>query len=167
MTSFADTPEWYERLDFQILQNGWISTYWQPAILNNDLQWFNNNHFRVVDFDCANWKDEAIMHDEIKVKLDFPAYYGSNLNALNDCLCDIEIPNEGLVVVFKNFQHVAKQYAHDLLDIFANKARLHMLFGRKLLTLIQVDDPNFEIPAVGACPVSWNRKERLNSKRGM
>lgn len=34
--------------------------------------------------------DAAKMHDYLKEMLDFPEYYGKNLDALHDCLTDLE-----------------------------------------------------------------------------
>lgn len=34
--------------------------------------------------------DAAQMHDYLKQQLDFPEYYGKNLDALHDCLTDLQ-----------------------------------------------------------------------------
>ena len=49
----------------------------------------------VHDFDCAAWKSEDDFHDAVSTALKFPGWYGRNINAFSDCLCDIEIPEEG------------------------------------------------------------------------
>ena len=167
MTFFQDKPEEWQRLDYRILQNGWTSLYWQQQILEKDINWFRNENFKVVDFDCANWIDTKHLHIDFKAKLSFPGYYGGNLDALNDCLSEVEINDGGLIIVFYHFQNVPNDIAHALLDIFANNSRRHMLFGKKFLTLVQVDDPNYQIEPVGACTVLWNGAEWLNSKRGL
>ena len=156
MAIFKDTPDDWQRLDYTIFQNGWSNLYWRQDILDNDINWFNTEKFEVIDFDCTKWSDHKRLHRDLKDKLNFPDYYGNNLNALNDCLSDIEMNDVGLVVVFRHFQFLDKKIAHSLLDIFANNSRRHILFGNRLLTLVQVDNPNYEIDDVGACPVSWN-----------
>src|SRR5678809_1679452 len=90
------------------------------------------------------------------------SYYGENLDALNDCLSDIEINEPGLVIVFRHFQIVDKDIAHSLLDIFARNSRLHNLFGKRLLTLVQVDNPNYQIDPVGSSSVLWNGAESVS-----
>ena len=67
--------------------------------------------------------------------------------------CHIDGHDTGSVIVFKIFECVEKSYAHDLRDIFAANARSHMLFGKKLITLVQVSDPAFETGLVGATAV--------------
>jgi len=155
------------RLDWQILQNGWTSLYYQISILDNDLNWFRSEKYEIIDFDCQLWTEEERMHKDFKKKLDFPDYYGENFNALNDCLSEYEIKGSGTVIVFHNFHNVDKSIAHTLLDIFALSSRQHILFGEKLLTFVQVDNPNYQIEPVGATPVLWNGAEWLNSNRGL
>ena len=167
MAFFENNPDEWQRLDWQVLQNGWTSLYWQQNILDNDIDWFKKENYNIVDFDCTKWTDTNKIHKDLKKHLDFPDYYGENFNALNDCLSDLEINDTGLVIVFKHFQTVDKYIAHGLLDTFARNSRLHNLFGKRLLTLVQVDNPKYEIEAVGSYEVLWNGAEWLNSKRGL
>jgi len=167
MAVFKNNPEDLQRLDYRIFQNGWSSLYWRENVLDTDIHWFRQAGYEVIEFDCTSWTDEAIFHSEIKNKLRFPAYYGRNLDALNDCLSDLEFNEAGKLIAFRHFQFVDSNLAHNILDIFAGSSRLHLLFGDKLLTLVQVDDPNYEIALVGGCPVLWNGAEWLNSKRSI
>ena len=105
------------------------------------------------------------MHSQLKEKLDFPDYYGENFDALRDCLSDLNIIKTGLVLVFRHLDTIKKQIAHAILDIMADSARLHMLFGDRIITLAQVDDPDYEIDPVGQTSVLWNGQEWLNSRR--
>jgi RNAse (barnase) inhibitor barstar len=167
MAVFENNPDEWQRLDWQILQNGWTSLYWQQSILNKDLDWFKKEKYNIVDFDCTKWTDDNQIHKDLKKQLYFPDYYGENLNALNDCLSDLEINETGLVICFRHFQIVDKDLAHSLLDVFARNSRLQSLFGKRLLTLVQIDNPKYEINAVGSYEVLWNSAEWLNSKRGL
>lgn len=156
-----------QRIDWKILQNGWASLYWRPQVLNKDLDWLRKEKFEVIIFDCSNWMQTEKIHKALKKQLHFPDYYGENLDALNDCLSDLQINENGTIIVFEHFQFVDRSYAHRLLDVFANNSRRHILFGKKLLTLAQVEDPNYQIPPIGACPVLWNNSEWLNKNRGL
>ena len=167
MAVFENNPDEWQRLDWQILQNGWTSLYWQENILDKDLDWFKKEKYNIVYFDCTKWTDTNQIHNDLKKQLDFPDYYGENLNALNDCLSDIEIKETSLVIAFRHFQTIDKDIAHSLLDIFARNSRLHNLFGKRLLTLVQVDNPNYQIDPIGSSSVLWNGAEWLDSKRGL
>ncbi len=46
--------------------------------------------FTVID--CSYVTGPESLHDALKVALDFPDYYGKNLDALFDCLTDIQSP---------------------------------------------------------------------------
>jgi RNAse (barnase) inhibitor barstar len=167
MAIFQNTPEEWQRLDYKIFLNGWTSLYWQHAILNNDIRWFKAESYKIIEFDCSKWSDLNQLHDDLKDSLRFPDYYGKNFNALNDCLYDIEITETGLLIVFLHFDCLEKVIAHNLLSIFTDSSRQHILFGQRLLTLVQVDDPNYKIEGIGTCAVSWNDAEWLNSKRNL
>lgn len=154
-----------EGLDWYILQNGWTSLYWRTSILEEDLKWFEKENYVIIEFNCKTWNNDKMMHGELKAKFDFPDYYGENLNALRDCLSDLNIIRTGLVIVLRHLDNVNKKTAHAILDIFADNARLHMLFGNRIITLAQVDDPDYEIEPVGQTNVIWNGQEWLNSSR--
>jgi RNAse (barnase) inhibitor barstar len=160
MAAFPDDLYFlHDRLDWKIFQNGWSSLYHKTEILEKDLDWFTNAGFRAIFIDCSAWSSHGAMHDDLQKALSFPGFYGKNLDAFNDCLTDIEIPGEGLVVVLRSFDLVEKETAYSIVDIFAQNSRHHILFGRKLLLLLQVTTPTFQLPAVGACPVFWNGAE--------
>jgi len=104
MATFQNNPEERQRLDYRVLQNGWSSLYWQQQVLDADLNWFKNQNFDIARFGCTNWKDVDNIHNDFKTKLNFPDYYGENLDALNDCLSDTEINDSGTIIVFHHFQ---------------------------------------------------------------
>ena len=60
------------------------------------------------------------IHNALKNGLNFPDYYGGNLDALWDCLTDF-IDNN-VVIILKNYQFVEKankEYAEKILRVFA------------------------------------------------
>lgn len=54
----------------------------------------------IVDFRKVNNIAEA--HKELKASLNFPDYYGENLDALNDCLSEIDKEHLVYVLSYKN-----------------------------------------------------------------
>ncbi|MGE3272420.1 MAG: hypothetical protein AB7P40_26970, partial [Chloroflexota bacterium] len=60
-----------------------------------------------------------------------------------------------------------QQAALAILDIIEDGSRWHLLFGRRLVALVQTDDPELEFERVGARPVTWNRREWLRAQRGL
>lgn len=165
MTIFHNNPDEWQRIDWSILQNGWTCLYWKNEILEKDLEWFKKENYSLVEFDSKTWTNEKEMHKQLKEKLNFPDYYGENFDALNDCLSDLEILNVGQIVTFRHLDSLDSKRVHILLDVFANNSRLQMLFGKRLIVLVQVDNPNYQIENVGATTVMWNGAEWLNSNR--
>jgi RNAse (barnase) inhibitor barstar len=158
-------------LDRQILQRGAICLYFRPEVLEEDVKWFRENQYLIHQFDCATWNSEDDFHTDVDQKLGFPDYYGGNLNAFNDCLSDIEVPDSsGTVLVFLRFDAFAKEFpqvAWNVLDIIETNSRRLLLTGQRLIALVQSDDPAISFEPVGACAVSWNSREWLNNNRGL
>lgn len=89
------------------------------------------------------------MHRDFKEKLNFPDYYGENFAALNDCLSDLNIINTGMVFVFWHMDNLDQKTIHALLNMMAYQNRIHLLFGRRLITLVYLENPDFKIDPVG------------------
>ena len=161
----------YQRLDWALLQNGAISLYHSSVILAEDTAWLAAHGYAVHNFDCATWESEDDFHDVVSAALNFPGYYGRNLAAFNDCLSDIDIPEEGgCALAFRRYDHFAAhqpQVAQWVLEDIQQNSRRMSLWGLRLLALLQSDDPRLEFQQVGACSVGWNRREWLHSARGL
>src|ERR1044072_5062261 len=152
-------------------QDGAVPLYFRPEFLAEDAVWLKAHLYRLDEFDCSSWDSVEAMHEAVAKGLEFPDYYGRNLDGLNDCLRDIEIPEaSGRVIVFHRYDLFASKFpreSYHLLDIIETNSRLHLLLGRRLLALVQSDDPTISFDSVGAHPVSWNRREWLNKRRGL
>jgi RNAse (barnase) inhibitor barstar len=117
------------------------------------------------------------MFDDLADRLRFPAYFGRNLDALNDCIRDVASHEygwpadaTGLVIVlraFDAFATVDRRTAQIMLNIVAHQARTATLFGNRIICLVQSNDPQLSFEPVGAMPVLWNDAELLNSSRGL
>ena len=57
--------------------------------------------------------------------------------------------------------------AEALLDIFAGTSRYKLLTGRRLITLVQADEPSIRFEKLGGVSAEWNRREWLNKDRGL
>jgi RNAse (barnase) inhibitor barstar len=165
MAVFKNDPSEWNNLDWTILRNGSISLYWRQEYLNSDIEWFLNEKYTLVRFDCSTWVNTSKMHQDLHDQLKFPEYYGGSFNALNDCLEDIEIEGTGLITVFEHSDLLQKDTRQALLDVFDRASRFHMLMGNRLINLIQIDNPDTEFEPVNACPVIWNNREWMAADR--
>jgi hypothetical protein len=171
VTAFRDHPSEFERLDWRILQNGAIALYYRPAILDEDAAWLAQQGYRVHHLDGARWESAADFHAEAKRVLGFADHYSGSLGALNDSLGELEVPNDGgMAIVLRRFDVLTRRdarLAHALLDALESASRHFLLFGKRLIALVQSDDPRIRFERVGERPVCWNAREWLDSNRGL
>mgnify|MGYP000942301743 CR=1 FL=1 len=154
-------------LDLSLLQNSPVTLYHLREVLDDDLQKLANCKYRNVIFDCSTWQSEMDLHRAFADQLQFPNYYGHNFDALNDCLGDANIIDQDTAVVLLHFNDFSRENprAWLVLDIIANASWFHLLFGTRLLGLVQSTDPQISFESVGARPVIWNPREWFDSSR--
>jgi hypothetical protein len=178
MAAFTDDPAEWERLDWRLLQNGPIAMYHKRNLLSEDVSWLRDHRYEVYEFNCEGWTSETIVHDEFKRSLNFPDYYGHNLDALHDSLSDISIPQNGGValVLYRYDSYVAvggltaasrRSYAEVILDILAATSQVLLLTGRRFLVMIQSDDPRIRFGKLACISATWNPREWLDKNRGL
>lgn len=160
------TPELTK--DIEILRDGPICKYYKNSILDNDVNWFIENRFDVYDVNVKKWNKNNL-HKELKTNLNFPDYYGENLNAFSDCLGDMMNPRyKGVVIVLRGideFLNNSKESAEAILDIIAEESRAWLLEDQKLIALVQSNNPHLELPRLGGISPNWNSAEWFNSER--
>jgi hypothetical protein len=169
MSPFDLDVELTHDLDFRLVMNGFVTLFWRPEILATAVGWLEDHGYEVNQLDAAVWDAEAQMYRAMSDALNFPDYFGHNMNALNDCMRDVVSgdygwPAEatGLVLVLSGYDAFAARCptaSQVLLDILADHGRSAALFGRRLLFLVQTNDPQIVFSPVGARPVNWNDAE--------
>ena len=154
--------------DIEILRNGPICKYFKNSILDEDLIWFSNSNFEIIEMYCQNWSRKNA-HEKLKLALNFPDYYGENLDAFADCLSDMYNKRyRGLILVFRRYDHFVEEdgkFAEAILDIIARESRAWLLSGQKLIGLVQSDNPDLNFPKLGGTSPDWNAAEWLNEYR--
>ena len=148
----------------------WPSTT-SSTVLSQDLAWFRQQGYVIHELDAAKWPSPAEFHTDVQRVLSFPPYYGKNLASWVDCVAEIAVPDaSGMAVVFRRYDTFAKaqpQLAQTILDSLETTSRRFLFTGRRLLALVQSDDPRIRFERVGAMPVTWNPREWLDSDRGV
>jgi hypothetical protein len=165
------------RVGAELLRSSAVTLFHRRTLLGQATRSLREAGYHVVEIDVAHCATKKDMHRELAVALDFPDYYGANLDAFNDCLGDVANhaygwPEDvtGLVLVLLGFNHFAGTFpelAHDLLDIFAGVSRTALVNGEQLICLIQSTDARFELAPIGCTPVTWNSAEWSNASRGV
>lgn len=157
-------PDDAGRLDFDLLRESPVSLYFSVEVLGEHLGWLREHQYLVHSFDCSRWASEGDFHTDVGRSLAFPNYYGRNLDAFNDCLHGIDVPEDGGTVMaflaFDTFFSLSPDRHWHILDIIACRSRSFLLQGRRLLALVHSGDRHLGIKPVGARPVLWNSTER-------
>jgi hypothetical protein len=170
MAAFSEND--MDRLDWKLMQNGAVTLYFQTAILEEDLVWLREHGYQIESIDC---RDLAEFQHQMSRVLGFKEQFGydewtGNLDALNDAFC-LEIdPEGGLVLCFRRYdllKAASPDLAQGVLDIIESNSRNQLLFGRRLLALVQSDDPRIHFGPLGTRAAGWNRREWLNKNRGL
>lgn len=172
MASFSQQEIAEQALDWDILRSGGITLYKNLDFMSLDARLLLDKGYRIVNADCSRWSSIDAMHDGLADALAFPDYYGRNLNALDECLVDLDIPDPGglllQLIAFDATQTgtiMIREGAIAVLDIAARAIREHMLTGRRFIVFVHTNDPNTAYDNLGCICSSWNRREWLRAKR--
>ncbi|MDN3451844.1 barstar family protein [Planococcus sp. APC 3906] len=149
--------------------NGSIILFRKTDILEKTSRKIEAEGFEIVRFDCGEW-DEELFHKEVARKLNFPAYYGENLNAFSDCLSDLPINNTGILLVFTHFQSFLAKHpevAIAMLELIHINSWRFLLEGKAVISFIHSTDPEISLPAIGGMVPEWNGEEWFDKDRGI
>lgn len=178
MAPFSAQEQEKQALDWLILRDGGIALYWRREYLNEDLEWFRQQSYQIYSFACEKWTPDE-MHADFARTLGFPSYYGDNLDALDECLKDLSVPERGgMLIVLNQFDTFCKgsgashprserPYAEIVVDILARASGYFLLTGRRFLTLVQSDDPRLHFERLAGVGATWNWREWRYSDRGL
>ena len=70
---------------------------------------------KIVILDAKKMLEKEKMHEYFAKKFDLPEYYGKNLDALFDCLCEI---NEPTLIKLKNEDALEASIKDGLIELF-------------------------------------------------
>ena len=151
--------------DFHLLKNGPVTLYHRHEVLEDAVATFAGLGYLVHRFDTRAWGTRAAFAAAVKQELDFPDYFGGNLDAFDDCMRDVaaysygaDRDSAGTVFVlsgYDTFTAADRRAAQSVLDILADTARVGLLHGHRMACLVQSDDRNLRFEPVGATPVAW------------
>lgn len=82
----------------------------------------------MITLDAAKLQTKQEAHEYLKAQMAFPDYYGKNLDALFDCLTELD----DTTVEFVNIEGAGDTYFAKILQVFQEAAednrRLHILY---------------------------------------
>ncbi len=162
-----------DRADWPLLQNGAVNLFWKNEIFDAALGQLKIIGYRVLKFDFTTleqFKSDLSIAFEWQENFGYPNWTG-NLDALNDGFRYGPFNlSDKIVIAIQNFDILVKQDADlsfHLLDMIERHSRDYLLFGKRLIGVIQTNDPKYECASIGATGAQWNSKECLNSSRNL
>lgn len=169
---FTNSPEDWQRLDWQILRDGGISLYRQQNFLAEDMRWFAAQNYDIHEFHCEHWDSPDALFLNFEQVLSFSQC--RNFDALEDDLTDLPIRGDGgAVLVLHRFDVYAAGSGARLLpsgcaenavllDVLARVCRFFLLNSRRFVTLVQTDNRDLRVGPLAAVSPSWNHREWLD-----
>ncbi|HYQ69420.1 hypothetical protein [Actinophytocola sp.] len=160
--------------DFQLLHYGHLHLFRHAWALSRLVADLSGLGYVVAEVDVTSCDGTDSLRDAVIGAVDeWPGDYGRGSwpgfnDGPMDYLLDAERP---LVVLVQNgLDHVRGKHEVSvltLLDLLASIARWHLLFGRRLICLIETDDIEFDIGVLGGERPGWSRHEfRLVHRAG-
>jgi hypothetical protein len=152
------------------MQNSAVTLYYRRHLFERDMNWLAEYGYAIHTIDCSY---EEVFESQISRALCFVERFGyewsRNLDALNDGFYNIEFHGvTGVAFCLMRYDALAAadpHAAHAVLDIIEWNSRYHLLFGNRLLALVQSDDPDISFDSLGARPAEWNRDEWFTASR--
>jgi len=77
MPFFNNSPDDWQRLDWQILRDGGVHLYWRREYLIEDTKWLANHDYDVFELACETWKSQDEMFSDLARVLRLPDYFAA------------------------------------------------------------------------------------------
>ena len=162
----------HQRADWQLLQNGAVSLFWQPSVLDDAQQALAALGYEIAEISCEAGRFKAEMSRALKWQEQFGySPWTGNLDALNDGLRHVPFgPSGRMALTLRRFHElvaVDADFAWKVIDLIEYNARDLLLEGKLLIGLVQTDDNLYACPPLGGRSVRWNGQEWLDKDRGL
>jgi hypothetical protein len=178
LTYTDDAGQRRHAMDWAILQKGPVALFYKPAVLDDAVAWLKGRGYTVATADCGPDPSKPGVLDAITVALGFPegvagaaGAASANLDVFADYCWQLEIPDDGgfalVLLRYDRVEAADRKLAETVLDILAGSAWSKLLFGRRLICLVQSDNPRLTFGPVGGRAPTWNSREWFNKDRGL
>lgn len=162
------------RADWPLLQDGAVSLFWRPEVLDDTRRALDALGYEVSDISGVSGWPHFI--EKLSSVLRWQEQFGyapwtGNLNALNDAMGGYPFgaANQSALII-RDFDILVGEDAEGsqgLLDVLESAARDHLLWGRTLVILIHTNDNRYYSGPIGDRPARWHPREWLNRDRDL
>lgn len=158
-------------LDIRTLAYGPVAKYYDKGLWETDLTWYEEQGYKTYFFDASKWYTIDDFYSDLHEKFEFASYFGRNWGAVDDLISEVDRGKSGNVLVaienYDAWYREDKPNAQIFLEVLADQTYSYLVHGRKLVTLIQSNDPKLNVKEVGSKRIGWNWVEWDNKKRGL
>ncbi|MGW4214381.1 barstar family protein [Lentzea sp. NPDC004789] len=154
--------------DFQLLHNGHVHLFRHPWALSRLVTDLAALGYEIVEVDVAACADaDGLRAAVIAAVAEWPDGYGhGSWPGFRDGLTDhlLTAGRPLVVLVLKGLDGVRRadeESVRILLDLVASIGRWHLLFGRRLICLVETGDVELDTGPLGGEPAGWSRHEFL------
>jgi len=162
-----------ERADWQLLKDGAVTLFWNSEIYGQSITALKELNYNILEFDYDNLTKFC---EDVSLALKWKEQFGympwtGNLNALNDGLYAEPLnSSKDTAFCIRNFHSSVQQdaeWSKNILDILESHSRNYLLYGCRLIILIQTDDAKYFCENIGGRRTQWNISEWMNNSRGL
>jgi hypothetical protein len=160
-----------DRADWPLLQNGAVTLYWRMELFEMAVNSLAQLRYRVLRL---RFNEPQQFMGDVSKALKWQQQFGrqlwmGNLDALNDAFRSEPFESaDDSAFCIENFQAAVEydpKWSTAMLDVIECTSRDYLLFGKRLLALIQTRDATYRCEGIGATSAHWNKEEASNSAR--
>jgi hypothetical protein len=155
-------------LGYFLMRDSPVTLYHRSELLTEVLAQLRGLGYYGIEVDASQWTQEADIR-ALGDALAFPNFQGTSLDAFHDHMRDVATHEygtdpqaTGTVLVLRGYDHFAQRCpypARCVLSSFVHAARMALLFGHRMICLVQSDDPDTEFLGLETTSARWNDAE--------
>lgn len=158
------------QLDYQLMIRSPVRLVHKRALLHDIVAWLRQQDYCVVSVD-ASWLVTSHMFRDLAAALGYTCHdqWHCLAEGLSEAVLDALSRSAGFALVLTGFDVFAGSHNDDaqtLLEVVAEEAWPSALLGRRVMCLVQSDDPGLHLRRLGTWLVPWVDAERLTISRG-
>ena len=146
-----------------------VVRYANRNIMTEEIAELNSLGYSCSIFNCINWQVEADFHKDVAIALEFPHYYGRNLDAFKDCLFGVTTRSAaGVALAFYEWDNFAQAVPEDswkILDVIAFVSRRLLVERFRFFALLHAPDTPFYSRRIGGNCIAKAHRERIEYGR--
>lgn len=148
-----------DRLDYQLLMRSPVRLMHSLALLDTTVDWLRQHGYQIVTVD-ASWLITAHMFRDLGSAVGFVCHDQWHClgEGLSEALAESWHRSTGFALVLTGFDVFVEHQiedAHALLEVIAEQAWPAALLGRRLLCLVQSNDPSLRLRRIGLWTLPW------------